>query len=59
MPESLESIALSIVRRLKDAGFAALYAGGSVRDMLLGHPPHDYDIATDARPEQLGSVLCM
>jgi len=51
--ESLESLALSIVRRLRDAGFAALYAGGCVRDMLLGHAPHDYDIATDARPEQV------
>ena len=53
MPDSLESIALSIVRRLRDAGFVALYAGGCVRDQLLGHQPHDYDIATDARPEQV------
>lgn len=53
VPESLESLALAIVRRLKAAGFAALYAGGSVRDMLLGHAAHDYDIATDARPAQV------
>jgi len=53
VPDSLESIALSIVRRLRDAGFVALYAGGCVRDQLLGHRPHDYDIATDARPEQV------
>jgi poly(A) polymerase len=53
VPDSLESIALSIVRRLRDAGFVALYAGGCVRDQLLGHQPHDYDIATDARPEQV------
>ncbi len=53
VPETLEDIALSIVRRLRDAGFTALYAGGCVRDMLLGHAPHDYDIATDARPEQV------
>ena len=52
MPETLESIAFSIVRRLRDAGFTALYAGGCVRDVLLGLVPHDYDIATDARPEQ-------
>ena len=50
--ETLESIAISIVRRLRDAGFIALYAGGCVRDQLLGHTPHDYDIATDARPAQ-------
>ena len=53
MPDSLESIAVSIVRRLREAGFIALYAGGCVRDQLLGHRPHDYDIATDARPEQV------
>jgi poly(A) polymerase len=51
--ESLEKIAISIVRRLRGVGFTALYAGGCVRDQLLGHTPHDYDIATDARPEQV------
>ena len=54
---SLESLALSIVRRLCDAGFIALYAGGCVRDQLLGHTPHDYDIATDARPEQVRKLF--
>jgi len=53
----LESLARSIVLRLTDAGFVALYAGGSVRDMLLGHPPQDYDIATDARPEQVRKLF--
>ena len=53
VPETLESIAVAIVRRLRAAGFIALYAGGCVRDQLLGHTPHDYDIATDARPEQV------
>lgn len=57
MPETLESIALSIVRRLREAGFIALYAGGCVRDQLLGHTPHDYDIATDARPEQARNLF--
>jgi poly(A) polymerase len=55
--ESLESIAVSIVRRLREAGFIALYAGGSVRDMLLGHDPQDYDIASDARPEQVRKLF--
>ena len=55
--ESLENLAVSIVRRLRDAGFIALYAGGSVRDMLLGHDPQDYDIATDARPEQVQKLF--
>lgn len=49
----LELSARSVVRRLQDSGFVALYAGGCVRDRLLGATPHDYDIATDAKPEQV------
>lgn len=45
--------ALDVVRTLQKAGFAALWAGGCVRDELLGLTPHDYDVATSARPEQL------
>src|SRR6186997_2892351 len=45
--------AISVVRRLREAGFQALWAGGCVRDELLGLAPKDYDIATDARPEQV------
>jgi poly(A) polymerase len=53
----LESTARSLVQRLRDAGFTALYAGGCVRDMLLEVEPHDYDIATDARPEQVQQLF--
>lgn len=45
--------ALDVVRRLQAAGFTALWAGGCVRDELLGLAPQDYDVATSARPEQL------
>jgi poly(A) polymerase len=45
--------AVSVVRRLHEAGFQALWAGGCVRDELLGLVPKDYDVATDARPEQV------
>src|SRR5262245_47458082 len=45
--------AIDVVRRLREAGFEALWAGGCVRDELLGRTPDDYDIATDARPEQV------
>ncbi len=45
------------MRRLQDAGFTALYAGGCVRDRLLGTEPHDYDIATDAKPEQVQALF--
>jgi acyl carrier protein phosphodiesterase len=45
--------ALDVVAKLQQAGFTALWAGGCVRDELLGLAPADYDVATDARPEQL------
>lgn len=52
-----ESIARSIVRGLRDAGFTALYAGGCVRDMLLGKLAKDYDVATSARPEEVQALF--
>lgn len=45
--------ALDVVRKLQSAGFTALWAGGCVRDELLGLTPADYDVATNARPDQL------
>jgi poly(A) polymerase len=45
--------ATDVVRRLREAGFEALWAGGCVRDELLGRTPDDYDVATDARPDQV------
>jgi poly(A) polymerase len=45
--------ATEVVRRLRDAGHEALWAGGCVRDELLGRTPKDYDVATSARPEQV------
>jgi len=45
--------ALDTVRTLRVAGFQAFFAGGSVRDLLLGHAPKDFDVATDAVPEQI------
>jgi len=46
-----------IVRRLAEAGHQALFAGGCVRDMLRGDEPHDYDIATDASPQQVQALF--
>jgi poly(A) polymerase len=54
---ALETTARSIVQRLRDAGFTAFYAGGCVRDTLLGKEPKDYDVATDARPEQVQALF--
>jgi poly(A) polymerase len=45
--------AVEIVRTLTAAGHVALLAGGCVRDLLLGQPPSDFDVATDARPERI------
>ncbi len=49
--------ALEVVRRLQNAGFIAYWAGGCVRDELLGLMPQDYDVATSARPEQLRALF--
>ena len=46
-----ERKAAAICAKLRQAGFAAYLAGGCVRDRVIGVPPKDYDIATDARPE--------
>lgn len=50
---SARDAALELARRLKAAGHQALFAGGCVRDRLLGHPPKDYDIATSAVPSEM------
>jgi poly(A) polymerase len=50
-------MATSIVRRLHAAGFAAFWVGGCVRDFLLMRPPQDYDIATDARPDDVERIF--
>lgn len=49
--------ALEIVRRLRQEGFQALWAGGCVRDQLLDLTPKDYDVATDAIPEQVRRIF--
>lgn len=57
MPTTLSDSARSVVQQLQDAGFVALYAGGCVRDRLMGVEPHDYDIATDAHPAQVQKLF--
>jgi len=49
--------AVDVVRTLARAGFTALWAGGCVRDLLLGRPPDDYDVATSARPEEVQKLF--
>ncbi|MFO1371103.1 MAG: polynucleotide adenylyltransferase PcnB [Candidatus Competibacteraceae bacterium] len=45
--------AVKVLYRLRDAGYRACLVGGGVRDLLLGREPKDFDIATDALPEQV------
>jgi tRNA nucleotidyltransferase/poly(A) polymerase len=56
-PERQREFALEIVTRLRAAGFDALWAGGCVRDELLGLLPKDYDVATNATPEQIRNTF--
>lgn len=48
---------LTIAKTLNNAGFDAYVVGGAVRDMVLDKEPHDYDIATNARPEQVKALF--
>ena len=50
-------IAADIVLRLQESDFAAFWVGGCVRDFLLGREPQDFDIATDAKPEQVEELF--
>jgi poly(A) polymerase len=49
--------ALKTMSRLRGAGFQGFLVGGSVRDLLLGKRPKDFDIATDATPEQVRELF--
>ena len=49
--------AVQVVKQLVEAGFTAYWAGGCVRDQLLGRQPKDYDVATNATPEQVRSLF--
>lgn len=51
--EDISRSALQIIDRLEEAGFEAYLVGGGVRDLLIGGHPKDFDIATDATPEQV------
>jgi poly(A) polymerase len=49
--------ALRVLYRLREGGFAAYLVGGAVRDLLIGLHPKDFDVATDATPEQVKSLF--
>jgi poly(A) polymerase len=57
MPKSNREDALIVLRRLRDAGQVAYFAGGCVRDLLLARDPKDYDVATDAPPSRVRELF--
>jgi poly(A) polymerase len=52
-----KAFATSIVQTLRQRGFQAYLVGGCVRDLLLGRDPKDYDVATDATPQQVMTIF--
>ncbi|HSX04741.1 MAG TPA: polynucleotide adenylyltransferase PcnB [Rhabdochlamydiaceae bacterium] len=55
--EQVDTHALYVMEKLKDAGFVAYLVGGSVRDLLLNKKPKDYDISTSASPEEIRALF--
>lgn len=56
-PTLVDSDALFVLEKLRQAGYTAYLVGGSVRDLLVGQPPKDFDISTSARPEQIKAIF--
>jgi poly(A) polymerase len=56
-PQCNREDALAVLQRLRGAGHVAYFAGGCVRDLLLGHEPKDYDVATDAPPRRVRELF--
>jgi tRNA nucleotidyltransferase/poly(A) polymerase len=56
-PERQREFAIEVVQRLRAGNFTALWAGGCVRDHLLGKTPKDYDVATNATPKQVRKLF--
>lgn len=57
IPAKQREFAVEVVRQLREHNFEAYWAGGCVRDHLLGRTPYDYDVATSAHPEQIRAVF--
>jgi len=56
-PSLLDANAVRVVKTLKDAGFETYIVGGAVRDLLVGMRPKDFDVATNATPEQVKALF--
>lgn len=57
MKLTIPSYVQTMIDKLEDNGYEAYIVGGSVRDMLLGKEPKDYDITTDALPEEIENLF--
>jgi tRNA nucleotidyltransferase/poly(A) polymerase len=57
MPNLHRQFAVQVVRQLREAGFAAYWAGGCVRDEIMGRTPKDYDVATNATPQRIRELF--
>ncbi len=55
--EDLDGHALDVIQKLNDAGFDAYLVGGCVRDALCGVTPKDFDVATNAKPEEVRALF--
>ena len=55
--EFISGNALKVLYRLKNAGYKSYLVGGGVRDILLGREPKDFDVVTDAKPEQIRELF--
>ena len=55
--DAIDPDALKVLYRLKSSGYRAFLVGGSVRDLMMGRAPKDFDIGTDARPEDVRSLF--
>ena len=53
MGSEMRTAAMQVVQKLQDKGYQAVFAGGCVRDQLLGLTPKDYDVATSATPDEV------
>ncbi len=57
IPGRISPQARQVIERLKDAGYTAYLVGGCVRDLILGQEPKDFDVVTQARPEEIRQVF--
>lgn len=55
--DQISKSAIKVIKRLKQAGYEAYLVGGGVRDLLLGKTPKDFDVSTNATPEQISHLF--